>query len=187
MSTGREIKMRRGRWIKSKVVNGTLENPLWTVAGNNQTDWIHLPLNQNHKVQRRRLTGPALLHRKTLSLEAGLEGVIRQPTEGGAEGGAEAEEAIILSTANLEHPQAVGTPLTQLTIHPHLQLNSRMPTTIPLLSNTASLPLCQYNMKSQAYICLYVEGTRNLSRNITLHERWNRKAQLFSLEDSMRQ
>ena len=141
MSTVREIKMRRGRWIKSKVVNGTLENLLWTVAGpgNNQTDWIHLPLNQ--KVQRRRLTGPALLHRKTLSLAAGLEGVTRHPTEGGAGVEVEVEEAIILSTATLERQQAVGTPLTQLTIHPHLQLNSRTPTTIPLLSNTASLPV----------------------------------------------
>jgi hypothetical protein len=140
MSTVREIKMQRGRWTKSKVVNGTLESPLWTVAGNNQTDWMHLPLNQNHKVQRRRLTGPALLHRRMLTLEAGLEGVIHHPTEAGAEAGAEAEEAIKLSTATLEHPQAVETPLTQLTIHPRLQLKSRTPT-IPLLSNTASLPV----------------------------------------------
>ena len=120
--------MRRGRWIKSKVVNGTLENLLWTVVGNNQTDWILLLLDQNHKVQRQRLTGPTLLHRTTLSLEAGLEGGIRHPTEAGAGAEAEAEEAIILSTATLDHPQAVETPLTQLTIHPHLQLEFRTPT-----------------------------------------------------------
>lgn len=76
-----------------------------------------------------------------LTLEAGLEGVIHHPTEGGAEAGAGAEEAIMLSTGTLEHPQAVEMPLTQLTIRPRLQLKSRTPTTIPLLSNTASLPV----------------------------------------------
>jgi hypothetical protein len=127
MSIALEIKMRRGRWTSSKVVNGTLESPLRTVVDNNPTDRRHLPLNQNLKVQRRRLIGPQRPRKRMSILEVGLEGVIHHPTEAGEGVEAEAGEAIMAPIVTLEHPQPLERSLTQKTVHPRLKLKWRTP------------------------------------------------------------